>query len=703
MLNSELKNLFEPKSVAVIGASTTEGKLGYAVFKNLATLGYSGKLFPINPKGGELLGYPIYTKLSAIKKKIDLAIILVPAPFVESVLNECGKQKIKNIVIISAGFKEIGGEGIKRENAIKKLIEKYKFNLIGPNCLGIINTNFGLNASFAEGMPMQGNVGLISQSGAMAVAISDWAYTHNLGFSKIISLGNKAGVNEIELLEYLEKDRQTEVILMYLESIEDGQKFMKTAKRITRKKPIIIIKSGTSKSGTKAISSHTGSLAGSQEAVKAAFRQSGVIRAETVEDLFNFARGFSYQKIPQGNRVAIISNAGGPAIMATDSIESSCLEMSKLEEKTQKKLKQNLPETAAVHNPVDIIGDALADRYEKALNAVVPDKNVDAIIVLLTPQIMTEEEKTAKILAKFSQKFPKKTMLACFMGGKNVADAKKILSSNKVPNYGFPDRAVATLEQMEKYARWKKQKLATIKSCKSRVTTADMESFRRKLKKYAGQVPMSLSIELLKKYKIHMPVSEVAKNSDEAVIIAEKIGFPVVLKICSKEIIHKTDAGGVRVDLKNADEVKKAYEKMLKDVKKYNASAKIDGVFVQEMTTLGREVIIGMKRDPQFGPLLMFGLGGIYVEVLKDVTFRIAPVSLQEAEKMIYEINAIQLLKGVRGEKSIDFKKLAEVICRISQLALDFPEIQEIDLNPLVVNEKGSKNEVVAIDVRMLV
>lgn len=703
MLNSELKNLFEPKSVAVIGASSTEGKLGYAVFKNLATLGYKGKLFPINPKGGELLGHPIYKKLSEIKEKIDLAIVMVPAEFVTKVLAECGKQKIKNIVIISAGFKEIGGDGIKRENAVKKLIEKYKFNLIGPNCLGIINTNFRLNASFAEGMPMRGNVGLISQSGAMAVAISDWAYTHNLGFSKIISLGNKAGVNEIDLLEYLEKDKSTKVILMYLESIEDGQKFMKTAKRITKQKPIIVIKSGTSVSGTKAISSHTGSLAGSQEAVKAAFKQSGIIRAETVEDLFNFARGFSYQNLPKDNRVAIISNAGGPAILATDSIESSCLEMSKLEEKTKKELKQNLPETAAVHNPVDIIGDALADRYEKALNAVMPDKNVDAVIVLLTPQIMTEEEKTAEIIAQFSKKFPKKTTFACFMGGKNVTESKKILRLNQVPNYGFPDRAVATLEQMEKYALWQKQKPFSNKQYPLQITKTESEKLRNKVKKHKGQVPMPLAMEILNKYKIQTPASDLAHSANEAMSIAEKIGFPVVLKICSKDIIHKTDAGGVRVDLKNAEEVKKAYEKMLKDVKVYNPSAQIDGVFVQEMTTLGREVIIGMKRDPQFGPLLMFGLGGIYVEVLKDVTFRIAPICLHEAEEMIHEINAIQLLKGVRGAKSIDFKKLAEVICHVSQLALDFPEIQELDLNPLVVNEKGSKKEVLAIDARMLV
>lgn len=701
MLKQKLKSLFEPKSIAVIGASTQEGKLGHDVFKNLATLGFTGRLFPINPKGGELLGFPVYKKISDTKKKIDLAVILVPAKFVVRILKECGEQKIKNIVIISAGFKEIGGTGVRREKEIQKLIKKYSFNLIGPNCLGIINTNNKLNASFAEGMPASGNVSLISQSGAMAVAITDWAYTHNLGFSKIISLGNKAGVNEIDLLEYLAKDKSTEVILMYLESIENGQEFMQLAQKITKKKPIIIIKSGTSQRGTQAISSHTGSLAGSSEAIKTAFKQGGIIRAKTVEDLFNYARGFSYQKTPLGNRVAIISNAGGPAIMATDNIEENSLQLSEFTKQTIAQLEKNLPETAAIYNPVDIIGDALANRYQIALGNVLKDKNVDSVVVLLTPQIMTEEVKTAQIIAKFSKKYPKKTILTCFMGGKNVVEAKRVLRSNQVPNFGFPDRAIKTLEKMENYSLWRKEKINKVENCKIRIKKAEIEKYRKKLKRNKGQVPMPLAFELLQLYNIHTPDSDIAKTPSEAIEIAERISYPVVLKICSNHVIHKTDAGGIRVNLKNSKEVKDAYKMILRNVKKYNPKAKIDGIFVQEMTTLGREVIIGMKRDPQFGPLLMFGLGGIYVEVLKDVTFRIAPISFKDAEKMISEIKAIKLLKGVRGEKSIDFKKLATVICHVSQMVTDFPEIQELDLNPLIVREKGK--EAVAIDARILV
>ena len=696
-----LKTLFEPKSIAIIGASTKKDKLGYDVFKNLATLGYKGKLFPINPKDGELLGYPIYKKVADIKEQIDLALILVPAPFVTKVLNECGKKQIKNIVIISAGFKEIGGEGIKREKTIQKLVQKYKFNLIGPNCLGIINTKKLLNASFAEGMPQIGNVGLISQSGAMAVAINDWAYTHNLGFSKIISLGNKAGINEIDLLKYLAKDKATKLILMYLESIENGQEFMQIAQKITKKKPIIIIKSGTSVSGIKAISSHTGSLAGSNQAVQTAFQQSGVINAKTVEDLFNYARGFSYQNVPKGNKVAIISNAGGPAIMATDSLEMRDLELAKFEQKTIKQLEKNLPETAATHNPVDIIGDALANRYEEALKAVLKDKNVDSVVILLTPQIMTEVAETAKIIVKFSKKYPQKTILTCFMGGKNVTEAKKILSSNNVPNFGFPDRTIKTLEKMSNYTKWTKEKIYKPNNCQLKQNQTELDKLHRKLKRSRGQIPMKLALDLLKTYDIHTPSSGIAHSPSEAIELAEKIGYPVVLKICSKDIIHKTDAGGVQVDLKDAQTVKEGYKKILEKVKKYNPKAEIGGIFVQEMTTLGREVIIGMKRDPQFGPLLMFGLGGIYVEILKDVTFRIAPISFENAQKMVSEIKAIKLLQGFRGEKSIDFDKLANVICHVSQMVTDFPEIQELDLNPLIVKEQG-KNAI-AIDARILV
>lgn len=696
-----LKTLFEPKSIAVIGASTKKDKLGYDVFKNLATLGYKGKLFPINPKDGEILGYSIYKKVSDVKEKIELALILVPAPFVTKVLNECGKKQIKNIVIISAGFKEIGGEGIKREKTIQKLVQKYKFNLIGPNCLGIINTKKLLNASFAEGMPQIGNVGLISQSGAMAVAINDWAYTHNLGFSKIISLGNKAGINEIDLLKYLAKDKATKLILMYLESIENGQEFMKLAQDITKKKPIIIIKSGTSVSGIKAISSHTGSLAGSNQAVQTAFQQSGVINAKTVEDLFNYARGFSYQNSPKGNKVAIISNAGGPAIMATDSLEMRDLELAKFEQKTIKQLEKNLPETAATHNPVDIIGDALANRYDEALKAVLKDKDVDSVLILLTPQIMTEVEETAKIIVKFSKKYPKKTILTCFMGGKNVTKAKKILSSGNVPNFGFPDRAIKTLEKMSNYTKWKKEKIYKPNNCQLKQNKTELDKLHIKLKQTKGQVPMPLALDLLKTYNIHTPSSGIAHSPSEAIELAEKIGYPVVLKICSKDVIHKTDAGGVQIDLKDAQTVKEGYKKILEKVKKYNPKAEIGGIFVQEMTTLGREVIIGMKRDPQFGPLLMFGLGGIYVEILKDVTFRVAPISFENAQKMVSEIKAIKLLQGFRGEKSIDFDKLANVICHVSQMVTDFPEIQELDLNPLIVKEQG-KNAI-AIDARILV
>lgn len=700
-----LQTLFQPKGIAVIGASTHPGKLGYDVFSNLATLHYQGKLYPVNPAGGEILGQTVYKNLSEIKATIDLGIIIVPALFVTKVLDECGKQGIKNIIIISAGFKEIGAEGLKREKEIQKLIQKYKLNLIGPNCLGIINTYKNLNASFAEGMPAKGNIALVSQSGAMAVAITDWAYTHNLGFSKIISLGNKAGVSEIDLLEFLAKDKETKVILMYLESIENGQAFMQLAKKITNKKPVIIIKSGTSREGTKAISSHTGSLAGSNEAIKAAFKQSGILRADTIEDLFDYARAFSYQMPPKGKRIAIITNAGGPGIMATDSLEKRNLKLAELDPKRKKALAKVLPAAANLNNPIDLIGDALANRYEIALKSVLQDKNVDAVLVLLTPQTMTEEMKTAELIQKYNKKYPLKTILTCFMGGKNVAEAGQFLAQAKVPNFDYPDRAVKTLEKMYlfKALNAKKKTESWLKGGKKEVKVNEKikENIRKKLKRNKGQIPINLALDLLKLYQIKVPQAEIASTAEEAIKIADKIGYPVVMKICSKEILHKTEAGGVRVSLKNAKEVQIAFKEILSSVRKYNPQAQIGGIFVQEMTTFGREVIIGMKRDAQFGPMMMFGLGGIYVEVLKDVTFRIAPLSRQDAQEMICEIKAIELLKGVRGEAPADLVKIAEVICSVSQMVIDFPEIQELDINPLIVREKGK--EAVAIDVRMLV
>jgi len=699
-----LSKLFSPRSVAVIGASATPGKLGFDLLENLVNSNYSGKIYPVNPKAKQILGKKAYSSVASISGQIDLAIVAVPAPLVLKILHECVRKKIRNMVVISAGFKESNQEGVEREAEIQRLIKKHNLVLVGPNCLGILNTYEDLNASFAEGLPKRGNVALISQSGAMAVAITDWADAEEIGFSKIISLGNKAGINENDCLEYLLKDPETKVIALYLESFVDGKKFMEIARKVALKKPIILFKSGVSEAGTKAVASHTGALAGSDTAVETALRQCGVLRAETIEDFFDCVRVFSMQPLPLGNRVAIVTNAGGPGVIATDAIEKSpWLNLAEFKKETSAHLQKTLPKTANIHNPVDVVGDALANRYTNALEGILPDSNVDIALVILTPQIMTEKERTAKTINQFHEQFPKKPILTAFMGGRNIEYAALKLAERNIPNFLYPTRAVKAMEKMVWLKSWRSQ----LSSQKLKVESRKLEVDNRKLKgkvkrEYSrgGQLSSKLSRALLEHYDITVPNVQLARNEKEALKCAKEIGCPVVLKISSDEVLHKTDVGGVRLALKNEEEVQKGYREVLENIRKNVPKAKVNGVFVQKMYHFGREVIVGMKRDPVFGPLIMFGLGGIYVEVMKDVSFRVAPFSLREAEKMIHEVTAIQLLKGVRGEAPADIKKLADTILRVSELAFDFPEIQELDINPLLVMAKGKG--VMAVDVRII-
>jgi acetyl coenzyme A synthetase (ADP forming)-like protein len=675
-----------PKSIALIGASGTPGKLGYDILSNLRYLGYMGKIFPINPKGGFLLGIQAYPDISSLPQIPDVVLIAIPAIFVNEAAEQCGKKGVKNLVIISAGFKEVGDKGLNREKELQKIVKKYNMCLIGPNCLGIINTELGMNASFAEGMPSVGGASLVSQSGAMAVAMIDWAYESGLGFQKIISMGNKAGVTENDFLEYLGSDPKTKVILMYLESIDNGSDFMRIAKKVSQKKPIIIIKSGTSQAGTHAISSHTGSLAGSDAAVSTAFSQSGIIRADTVEELFDLAKAFSSQNPPAGNRVGIITNAGGPGIMATDAIDHTSLVMPELTDATQERLAAGLPKTAALHNPVDVIGDALSDRYQHAIRVVLESDEVDSVLVILTPQVMTEVKKTAEITTDLSHQYPDKTVLGVFIGGESIHGGDAVFRRNRFPNFGFPARAAETLDKMHKYSVWKssqKKHPKSHKDLKKKHTSKKLDSIFSKLS--PGNRLSVTEVELLTNaYEINAPVIRLATTQKEALSFAKKAGFPVVMKIASPQIYHKTDAGGLRIDIQDEISVKNAWDDILASVKKYNPKAKIDGITVEPMVPIGKEIIIGAKKDPQFGHMIMFGLGGIYVEILKDVTFRIAPVSQDEAVKMIEEIKTIELLRGARGEKPVDIKAIAKVIESVGRIVTDYPQIQEFEINPLI-------------------
>jgi acetyltransferase len=693
---NSLDMFFKPNSVAIIGASSEEKKLGHAVLKNVIDGGYTGNIYPINPKADSILGYKCFKSVLDIPGDVDLAVFVIPSKFVNPVMRECAQKGVKGAIVITAGFKETGLEGAKLEKELKEIIKSNNIKLIGPNVLGLIDTHNNLNASFASFMPKRGNIGFISQSGAFATAIMDWAAANDIGFSKFISIGNKADINEVDLLEVLKDDSNTDVILMYLESIDNGRSFMEVAYKTSKIKPIIVLKSGTTAAGAKAATSHTGSLAGSDQAYTSAFKQCGVIRASTVEDLFDLAIGFAYQPLLNSDNIAIVTNAGGPGIMASDAIENFGLRIANLSNNTIETLRINLPPAAAVYNPVDVLGDALADRYEFALRNVLKDENVDGVMVILTPQVYTQAMQTAECIV--GAKNPKKPIFSIFMGGKTIAGAVKYLMENSVPNYSFPERAAFVFRSMHERKIWLSKPEPVYKKFDTKFDLAakSLRSPERSKRPSLGDWEVR---EVFEGYGFNLPKTLLATTSLEASDFAEKLGFPVVMKIASPDILHKTDVGGVKVGLKSKDEVIRAFDDIMISARRYFPDAEIWGVTIQQMLPPGKDVIIGSVKDPQFGHMIMFGLGGIYVEVLKDVSFRIVPVSEIDAINMIKEIKSFKLLSGTRGEKGVDQNAIVDAILRVSNLVTDFPEIVELDINPLRVFEEGA----VAIDMRLTV
>ena len=696
-----LEAFFDPKSVAVVGASTSPEKLGYAVLENLVNGGYAeiGKIFPINPKADEILGQKAYPSVLDVPENIDLAVIVIPYPYVPAVLEECGKKKISGVVVISAGFREAGMEGLERELELLEIAKKYQFRLIGPNCLGIIDTFTPINASFSAGTPPQGPMAFMSQSGALGTAILDWAQAGRLGLAKFVSLGNKADVSEIELLEAWADDEDTKVIMMYSEGLPNGQEFIKVAREVTKKKPVVAIKSGVTKSGSRAVSSHTGSLAGSEQAYQAAFLQAGVLRANDMASMFDMALALGYQPLLKGDRIAIVTNAGGPGILATDALERSGMSLARLEVETIKSLEKRLPDAASAANPVDVLGDARGDRYRFALEIVSKDPNVDGIMVVLTPQAMTEIEDTARLVGSLSHEIDK-PVLACFMGEAKVQLGIKVLREYDVPNFSFPEQAALAFRAMSQYRAIKERKDPVYESFE-----VDNKAVKKVLDrtKQDGRYAIgdAEAWDILKAYGLSIPRSVLAKTPQEAVEIAGEIGYPVVLKIASPDILHKTDVGGVKVGLETPDQVQDAFELMIYRTERYLPEAQIWGCQVQEMAPPGGlEVLIGMNRDPQFGPLVTFGLGGIYVEALKDVTFRVAPFTRLEAQAMLEEIRAKALLEGIRGKPPVDKEAIIDTLLKMGQLVQEFPEIAEFDINPLIVYPKGQG--AIAIDMRLV-
>lgn len=678
-------NMFKPQTVAVIGASDSEGKIGYSVMKNLLDR-FPGKVIPINTNASEVMGQKAYPSVSACPDAVDLAVFCIPSKFVLASIIDCGESKVKSVVVISAGFKEVNHTGAEMEKEIAAACRKYGMELVGPNCLGIMDTHSKLNASFAKLMAITGDIAFMSQSGAIMTAMLDWADARNVGFSRVVSLGNKAGVTEKDCLEDFAADPDTKVIAAYLEEIVDGPAFMEAAKAACKIKPIILIKSGTTDAGSAAVSSHTGSIAGADQAYASAFRQSGVIRASALDEMMNYSIAFSACPLPKGRNIAIITNAGGPGIMATDAVINNNMKMAKLNDANFAKLKGALPEAASAKNPIDVLGDAKPDRYALALDVALEDDNVDGIIFLVTPQSVTEVENTAQLVI---DRFPaaKKPILCVFFGGTLMAPGEKMLQKAGIPNYTYPEAAIETMRALCDYADILKTDFKAPDVAK--VNKAKAEEIISKSKK-AGNMVLGLeSIGILEAYGLPVVGYAETKTVEETVSAAEKMGYPVVMKIMSPDITHKSDAGGVRLNLKNKDEVKEAYQKMMADVKSHVPNARLEGVQLQQMLGNGNEVIIGMIRDPTFGPLIMFGLGGIYVEILKDVCFGVAPLNKEEAEQLVRSIKAFKIFEGARGAKAVDMKLLTDAIVKVAQLVCDFPEIKEFEINPMRIMDDG--------------
>ena len=681
-----MEGLFRPKSIAVIGATEKEGVVGRTVVENLLANKFPGPIYPVNPKRDTILGLKSYPDVRSIGQPVDLAVIITPASTVPDVIAECTRAFVKYGVIISAGFKESGPAGLKLEQQAVAEVRRGGMRFVGPNCLGIVNVQANLNATFSPSVPVAGKISVISQSGALCVAILDWAADCGLGLSKVVSFGNKADLNEVDFLRTFAADPDTNVVAAYLENITEGDRFLEVAEDIASVKPVVVLKVGVTQAGAKAASSHTGSLAGADMAYWAAFKRSGVIRAENIEALFDYALAFATQPLPTGKRLAILTNAGGPGIMAADAAELCGLQLMPPTEATVKKLRKVVPSVAALGNPIDVIGDADPDRYINAFKLLQDDDNVDGIVVVLIPANMTRPLELARRLHETHN--GKKPLLTSFMGGKEVRAAREYLMKVGIPDYDAPHRAVEAFKAMTDYAAWRMRppRIVTRFPVNRRRVDRVIQSQMRSGIEQVGEVEAK---EILRAYDFNVPDGVLARSADQAVDAAERIGYPVVLKISSPDIIHKSDFGGVRLNLASADQVRDAFDLLMLRMERRAPDARIRGALLEKMGRKGREVILGMTRDPQFGPMLMFGLGGIFVEVMKDVTFYLAPITAEEAMQMLKGTRSYALLQGARGQAPVDLDAIASALQRISQLATDYPQIMELDINPFMVGQVG--------------
>jgi acetyl coenzyme A synthetase (ADP forming)-like protein len=685
-----LDPLFRPESIAVVGASRNPGTIGYQIVDNLVRYGYQGIVYPVNPHARAIHSLQAFPDIASVPGPVDMAVIVVPKESVLKVVDECGHQGVKGVVVISAGFREVGGEGVGREEVLLDIVRRHGMRLVGPNCMGLLNTSpdVQMNATFAPTMPPSGATSFLSQSGALGVTILDYAAEYGIGIRQFVSIGNKPDVSGNDLLEYWEKDSGTRLILMYLESFGNPRNFIPLARRVSRKKPIAVVKSGRTTAGARAASSHTGALAGADMAIDSLLEQCGVLRVDSIEELFDLAMAFEDLQPPEGNRVAIVTNAGGPGIIIADACESAGLEIVELSPDTQARLRGIFPAEASVRNPVDMIASATGESYQIALRIVLEDPRVDAAIAAFVPPLGVKQADIAASIVTASRDRNNKPILAVLMGREGLPQGIAELDEAGIPAYRFPESAARALAAMYRHQAWARR---------PRMDPEEFEVDRERVVRLLDEVTASgrqsltevEALDILDAYGVPTVPFRTAGSQEEAVAAARDLGFPVVLKVLSPDVVHKSDAGGVKVDLRSAEEVAEAYRSILESVSRQHEDAAIQGVLVESYQKKGREVIIGMSTDPRFGPVMMFGLGGIYVEALKDVTFRVHPVTRADAQDMIHAIQGFPLLEGVRGEPGADLDTIIQVIQRISQLVADHDRIQELDLNPFLALESG--------------
>lgn len=690
-MRRQLEKIFRPKSMAIIGASNTQGTVGYGIMRNMLDAGFGGILYPVNLRHHAVMGVRAYPNMADVPETIDLAIICTPAPTVPGIVEECGQAGVGGLVIISGGFAEANEEGAAMQETIRKTARQYQMRVIGPNCLGFINPHLGINACFASRNALPGRLALISQSAAMLTSILDWSVVQSVGFSQIVSLGGMMDIDVADLIDYFGSDAQTSCILIYLEGLRDAPRFMSAARAFARNKPIIVLKAGRSKEGAQATLSHTASLAGEDAVYDAAFRRAGIIRVDTVAQLFHMAQAVAMQPLPRANRLAIITNAGGPGILATDYLVQHGGELSALSQKTIAYLDPQLPECWSKSNPVDILEAADRTRYEEALKACVRDPEVDGVLVILTPQSLNDPADVARGIVALSRK-TQKPVLASWMGEADVTEGREILEAGSVPNYRYPESAVDAFLRMYHY-RHDLELLYETPPAIPEAFRPDREQANALIEQAYAENRMVLNEseakQLLACYGISVGENHICTSEEEAVQFAEQLGYPVVLKVSSPDIPHKTEAGAVKLNLWSAEQVQSAFRQIQDNVAAFAPSAHLDGILVERMVRKGFELLLGARKDSVFGPTVIFGQGGVGVEIFKDTNMGLPPLNMALARRIIRNTRIFPLLKGYRGLEGIDLDELAFILIKFSYLLMDFPHIQEVDINPYVVDHKG--------------